>query len=211
MVRDACMQELDHAKLQSKTYTLSPWATSLVQIVVHCGTLEVIVSGSTKSAITSKIRGRLNHEEMLHVILTIKPSSKVNIFHKISECKCTQAPKKSLFSIRCRYVVVAMWKYGLCRRKLAYFWRFWHRYLHSNLWLLFIVQFSLPLFYIEQRCKWPLHLSLTKHELLRVQLCLFCFNQFFLCSLLSVLFVFLLNLLYTSYSYWGLILIYFSI
>ena len=56
-----------------------------------------------------------------------------------------------------------MWRYGLCRRKLAYFWRFWHRYLHWNLCLLFIVQ--LLQFLWTQRCQPPLHLSLTKHEL----------------------------------------------
>ena len=56
-----------------------------------------------------------------------------------------------------------MWRYGLCRRKLAYFWRFWHRYLHWNLCLLFIFQLLQLLW--TQRCKPPLHLSLTKHEL----------------------------------------------
>ena len=96
MVRDACMQELDHAKLQSKPIHCPLGQLVWYQIVVHCGTLEVIVSGSTKSAITSKIRRRLNHEEIVHVILT-KPSSKVDIFTKLVNANVPK-PLRSLCS-----------------------------------------------------------------------------------------------------------------
>ena len=109
------------SKLQSETCTAPFGNQSVMQKWLYIVEYQVTVSRSTKPVFKITLEKGWKSTCIL---------DQVRYFHKISKCKCVPKPLRNFCTWfdaqdrRCSNMEI----YGLCKRKLAYFWRLWHRY-----------------------------------------------------------------------------------